>query len=227
MKILCIGDSLSLPGHGNKYEDTWFFLLKRALKKIEFISYFRRASTTRELINLGGDGSDCLEIYNPEVVILQLGVVDCAPRLIVPKSISYYLLKLIPYRLHKVYIALLKKVKIRKSKKVYVKKKNFQKNIESYLRRCITAKVRKVIIIGICYPDSRIIDKSPYFVKNVTEYNAIYIEMGKKYDFVKVIFPLNAAKHLKNIYDDGYHPNKYGNALVFKSLRKELKTIIS
>lgn len=48
--------------------------------------FFRRGLTTDVLNTLGGGdiftyGSDCLEHFMPDIVILQLGIVDCAPRL--------------------------------------------------------------------------------------------------------------------------------------------------
>ena len=76
MKILCIGDSLALPGHGNIYEDTWFFKLKKQFPNFDFVSFFQRSLTTNELNTRGVDngfpyGSDCLEFYNPSLVIMK------------------------------------------------------------------------------------------------------------------------------------------------------------
>ena len=54
MKILCIGDSLSLPGHLNKYEDTWIWKLKNQYPEYDFITFFRRAIATDILVTNGG-----------------------------------------------------------------------------------------------------------------------------------------------------------------------------
>ena len=91
IKVLCIGDSLALPGHLNRYEDTWFYKIKMEYPEYDFISYFKRQLTTDVLTTMGGGeggvdkwpkGADCLEAYAPEVVIVQLGIVDCDPRLL-------------------------------------------------------------------------------------------------------------------------------------------------
>tara|TARA_B110001452_G_scaffold119986_1_gene99552 strand:+ start:11406 stop:11687 length:282 start_codon:yes stop_codon:yes gene_type:complete len=90
MRVLCIGDSTSLPGRSNKYEDTWIFKLKKRYTNWDFITFFKRALTTNVLIEMGGgdenypnpEGADCLEHYLPDKVIIQLGIVDCAPRLL-------------------------------------------------------------------------------------------------------------------------------------------------
>ena len=50
-KILCITDSLGLPRPSVDYEDTWFSMIKRELPQYDFISYFARDATTRQLGN--------------------------------------------------------------------------------------------------------------------------------------------------------------------------------
>jgi len=96
-KVLCIGDSLCLPGHLNKYEGTWFCKIKEQFPELDFISFFKRQLTTDILVSMGGGesgvdkwlkGADCLEAYLPDVIKLQLGIVDCAPRLFFRKKNS-------------------------------------------------------------------------------------------------------------------------------------------
>ena len=82
IKILCIGDSLTLPRNGVNYEDTWFYLIKQNFLNFEFISSFKRAITSNIL-----NEHDSLELYSPDYAIIQLGIVDCAPRLIKEASL--------------------------------------------------------------------------------------------------------------------------------------------
>tara|TARA_X000000368_G_scaffold403028_1_gene377546 strand:- start:1409 stop:1630 length:222 start_codon:yes stop_codon:yes gene_type:complete len=42
-KIFCIADSLGLPGHLNKYEDTWFYKLKQEFPNSDFISFYNKS----------------------------------------------------------------------------------------------------------------------------------------------------------------------------------------
>jgi len=76
MKVLSIGDSLALPGHGNLYEYTWIYKLKTQYPKYDFITFFKRQLTTNILITMGGGidgvdnkpkGTDCLEFYEPNI----------------------------------------------------------------------------------------------------------------------------------------------------------------
>ncbi|MBN2777438.1 MAG: SGNH/GDSL hydrolase family protein [Bacteroidales bacterium] len=233
MKILCIGDSLSRPGHTNLYEDTWFYKLKEKYKNYDFISVFQRSLTTDGLITMGADvnnnkfpyGSDCLEYYNPQVVILQLGIVDCAPRLIKENSLVWKIVRRMPKKVVNKYIDYLKRNNKRDTENVYVSKEKFRSNLIAYFNRCQKNEVLKVIYIAIPIPGQEMIFKNPSIITNVIKYNDIISEVSQKYDFVKIVNPLNADKG-EDIYDDGYHPNPRGNIIVLESLVSELEQII-
>ena len=76
-----------MPRPGVDYEDTWVYKLIEALPEFEFIDKTKRASTSERLVTEGGDninpyGADLLEHYMPDIVVMQIGIVDCAPRYI-------------------------------------------------------------------------------------------------------------------------------------------------
>lgn len=48
MKVLCIGDSLSLPRDGLHYKHTWFSRLKEKYNWIDFSCVFERGLTTKK-----------------------------------------------------------------------------------------------------------------------------------------------------------------------------------
>ena len=229
--ILCIGDSLSMPRNTVLYKDTWYSKLKKEFPNIDFNPQFKRAITTDVLVEWGGGdfetiesfpfGSDCLEFYKPDIVILQLGIVDCAPRLIRNGSLNFYISKILKGKLLKIYFSFLKRYTNRNSYNVKVSKDKFRNNIENYLKRCKNEKIYKVIIIGICYPNDIMIKKNQLITNNVNDYNNIFKDISKKYNFVKFISPLDARKYNYEIYVDGYHPNTAGNRLVYDSLLKE------
>lgn len=125
-KILCIGDSLALPGHLNSYEDTWFHKLKKEFPNYDFISFFKRQLTTDVLVTMGGGvrgidkwpkGADSLEAYLPDMVIIQLGIVDYAPRLLY--NVEIKILSKMPASLSMFYIHIIKKFRARNKKKHY------------------------------------------------------------------------------------------------------------
>lgn len=128
--VVCVGDSTSLPGHTNTFEDTWFYKLSESFDNLRFVSIFRRAITTDILVTEGGGdkvdnlpkGADCLEFYNPNIVVLQLGIVDCAPRLLT--NFDKIIIKLLPQNKYQFYLRLVKKFRTRKKTNTRVKKIN-------------------------------------------------------------------------------------------------------
>ena len=229
-KILCIGDSLALPGHGNRFEDTWFCKLQVHFSNFLFASHFKRAITTEILISEGGgdtvfpSGADCLEFYLPDIIILQLGIVDCAPRFLKQSSLFTKVLERMPNKIKSLIYTILKKFKKRSSKNADIIPIQFFHYLEVYLNRCKKNNVKKVVIIKICTPDERMIMKNPEIINAIQEYNGIIDEMDNTFDFVTVINPLD-ANLTPNIYDDGYHPNPFGNQLVFEALKKVISLV--
>jgi len=223
-KILCIGDSTSLPGHTNLYEDTWFCRLKENFPVFDFISLFRRSITTEILVTEGGGdllkefplGADCLEFYKPTAIILQLGIVDCAPRLLT--NIDKVILKFLPNKISNTYIKGIKFLKKRKVANTLVSLERFEENLRIYIERCTIAEVKTIILIGIPYPDERMIKKNPGIIFNIEKYNKCLLNFSEKYFSVKFINPLDSREYEQNIFADGYHPNPFGNNLVFQSL---------
>jgi len=234
MKIIAIGDSLALPGHLNSYEQTWYYKLKLAFPTVDFNSVFRRAVTTAILVTEGGGdagvdpvplGADCLEFYKPHVVILQLGIVDCAPRLFRRGGFESRVLSHLPAKLRKLYITFVRKTRRRDESRAYVPADVFERNIRAYLVRCKNQKVRRIIIIGIPYPDERMILSSPRIADSVELYNSIFVRVSHEFGNVDVVFPLDARKWKQGIFEDGYHPNRFGHQLVFRSVASKLRDV--
>ena len=227
-KVLCIGDSTSLPGHTNSYEDTWFYILKQNFPDLDFISLFRRSITTEILVVEGGGdytdnlpkGADCLEFYNPSIVILQLGIVDCAPRLL--NQFDKLIIKLSPQRFNKFYITFLKKIRKRKLSNTIVSPEKFFNNLENYINRCSISKIDILIFISIPYPDNKMVNNNRGIITNIEKYNKIINDVSKEYNFIEIIQPLDCRKYKEQIFEDGYHPNSIGNFIVFQELKEIL-----
>ena len=161
-------------------------------------------------------GADCLEFYNPHYIILQLGIVDCAPRLLYPTE--KVLVSKLPQYARKIYIKGIKKLRSRNKMNTVISKNAFETNLIMYLKRCSKLNVHKVIAIKIAVPDARMVSKNPEIVENVISFNSVYHNMTKEFDFLRVIDPLDSRKYDYSIFQDGYHPNQIGHELVFNSL---------
>lgn len=229
-KILAIGDSLALPGHGNKYEDTWIFKLKVKFPQYDFITYFKRQLTTDVLVTMGGGeegidkkpkGADCLEFFKPDIVILQLGIVDCAPRLLY--NLGKKIVNRLPNFVSTSYINFIKLIRKRNIENTLVPIKKFRSNLELYFQRCLKENVQKVIIVAISYPDEKMVRKNTDIGTNVDSYNMLFYEFAMKYDFITILTSLDSRNSKEEIFEDGYHPNIYGNNLLFTSLAEILE----
>ena len=84
MKILVLTDSLSLARqHGDEiisYEGTYPYLLKNQFPNIDFVFTCIGGATIKKLYS-----QLCYyKYFKPDLVILQCGIVDCAPRVFSP-----------------------------------------------------------------------------------------------------------------------------------------------
>lgn len=220
MKVLCIGDSLCLPRDGVKYEQTWIYKLKRRYASLDFICLFQRMLTTNCLKEQGNlTKGDLSTYYNPDFVILQLGICDCAPRYINDQKpfIKGFLQFMSLIGMNTFFWKVIKTIRKRKPECVYVKPQVFRKNLLNYINILENINTKCCIIIKICTPSRSVQIKSPYLLQNVCEYNAIIDEIQENFpDFVKVVNPLHNGDEM--LYVDGYHTNEAGAELVFNSI---------
>jgi len=199
--------------------------LKNEYPAADFITYFRRSLTSDVLVSLGGGendsgppGCDCLEIFKPHFVILQMGIVDCAPRLFSALTRKIILARL-PNWLRSVTIKIAKKTRSRRAGRTDVPPERYKKNLDTYFKRCEISAVEKVIIIKICYPDARMRKKNPGIVGSLKLYNQLIDEVAQKYASVHVVDPLDTRQSTEQIFDeDGYHPNGMGHERVYQAV---------
>lgn len=229
MTILCVADSTALPRSRVHYADTWISLLKKKYPKYDFICNFQRAATSRILVESGLTedgirGADTLEFYSPQIVILQLGIVDCSPRYLTHNSILFKVVKTSPQCIQNIFWKIWKTIKKRSIKKADVLPLQFLKNIDSYLKRCVHNKVSNVIIIKIATPSQSIVKNNPLFLEATKHYNGIYDKLIENYPFITVVDPLKKGEEF--YYVDGYHPAKSGHELIFEELDRKFIEIL-
>lgn len=220
-RVLCIGDSLGLPREGVEYHETWFVRLQHNLQNYEFISFFRRNATT-EILSCGGDYGDTLLYYHPQIIILQLGICDCAPRYFKASSLINKILYRIPQRWKKNVWGAIKVVRKRKLACADVSEKQFYLNLINYMDLCKKNGVEKIIAIKIAMPASAMIHKNPLIVTAISRYNKIYDDLSLHFpSFFSVINPLPTGDAACFVAD-GYHPNSCGNKLIADEIIRSL-----
>lgn len=95
MKILFITDSLAFPRvfpEQVNYEETYLFLLKKKFPNIDFLHFGLGGGTIEKLYYGTEYYHDALK---PDIVFIQSGIVDCAPRAL--KLIELQILLRIPF----------------------------------------------------------------------------------------------------------------------------------
>ena len=176
-------------------------------KNYFFVNNFKRGFNSLELIS-----KDYLENFQPSIVILNFGIVDCAPRLYKNNSIVIKCINKLPF-VSKYFWKLSKRFKKRKIANSDVQIELFRKNIIDYLSRCKEIELELCIIIKIQKPGTNFVKKSPDIVKAVKLYNQVFDDMSTQFNFLKVINPLDSASNTDYL-EDGYHLNENGFLIV-------------
>lgn len=210
-RVLVVGDSVSMPSSGVDYEDTWLFQLVDHYPQVEFINRTEGGSTTKRL-----DDKFSLESYDPDAVLTQLGIVDCAPR-ITNRFDRRFVLDVLPKKMENAYMKIVKKFRTRRPDRARVNPDEFRENIADFYHRANSMDVTVLCIaIAPAYPE--LIDKSPYIADSIARYNAIYRECVANYPDVEIVDPFSDVQETAALYKTGVHLNEWGHEVVFESL---------
>ena len=82
MKIVCYGDSLALPREGCNYNDTWIAKLKFVFPSVDFICNFNGGMLINDIFHAW----NYMKYTESDIVIIQEGICDCAPRYVNDKK---------------------------------------------------------------------------------------------------------------------------------------------
>lgn len=209
--VLCVGDSLGMPRQGVSFLDTWFYRLLKVKSNYYFLNNFRRALTTNEL-----ESRDLLENYCPNIVILQVGIVDCAPRYFKRNSLFIKIINRSPSPLRNLFWKAVKRLMRRKLSKCDVPPDTFKDNLLKYLKRCENCGVEKLIVLKIPTPSKPMIDSNPQIINSIRVYNEILQSMNYSRELILIDLLENSNEN--DFIEDGYHLSKQGFERVFDSL---------
>ena len=178
MKVLCMGDSLCLPREGCYYEETWYSLLKQAYPSVDMSSFFFGGAHVNEIKK---EWEGYYQFIKPDMVILQVGICDSAPRYFNEHKLIWRIVLLICNFTHTTnfFWRIIKKGS-RKPDVVDTPLPLFKKQYEQLVNEMKESGVKKIIVIKIGHGDKRIEAKSPYFNSNADKYNNIIEEIVKQ-----------------------------------------------
>jgi lysophospholipase L1-like esterase len=211
-----------MPRDNMPFDKTWPFLLTQALNSFDVISRVQRALTTNMFF--GGSPKDYLEYYQPNIVVLQVGIVDCAPRYLKNGGMAMKVIGVLPGFLSGFIWKVIKKYKRRTVANADVSLDKFNTNIIKYIERAEKCGVEKIIVVKIASPGSKMIEKNPGIGNQVQVYNAVYSALSEKSKLIKLIDTLEGVGD-DYFIEDGYHLSELGNKMLTTAILEELTSI--
>jgi len=218
-KILIIGDSSALPREELSYDNLYAAMLQKKLMACiinnavtNLTSY--KAYTDIKSLTLYG--------YDPDIVILNYGIVDVFPRPY-PNKI-YRLLScsgMLPYvdrflKKSKLYYKLGDLFNFKE-----VSHKKFAKYSEGIIQKLLEKNVKKIIIIGIIKP-YRVLLNSKRVDEDIQKYNDVFKALGFQYKEVSYLDIYRDATEDFTIWD-GYHYSKKASDYLTNKLYEYIK----
>lgn len=177
-QALIITDSMGAPRSNplTLYKDTWVSHIEDYFQNkygIKTFSYTQSSLTTQQLIF---KIKQQFIYYNPRIVILQIGAVDCAPRLLTMNELDF-MEKLVPNVFSKIFHKFKKYLLISPTLSRYrnrtdVSSEIFRRNINLILNEYFKDSIICTIPIG--FPNKRHTFESANAKKNVEQYNDIF-----------------------------------------------------
>lgn len=215
--LLIHGDSLALPRDGVQYHETWPSRLRTKLDEWTVINRARDGKTTKELISdEEWENRRQLDLYTPRVVVLQLGIVDCAPRKV--RKIERQLVEELESQLlRRISYFLATNFRSRSMKRAYVSPDEYRANLSAFVERAMENGSENVLFVKILSPSEKYSDQNKHSAASITQYNEILSEVADEYPIVDVLRPLcddgEEERQIVDEYtlDDGYHLNPVGN----------------
>lgn len=213
-RIIILGDSLAMPRPDDniKYEDTYSYLLQN--NNCEVINRSKRSNDSKIQTNSQNILDDIVYL-NPNIVIIHLGIVDCAPRLFTRNEAR--VLSVMPNYLSKIIISFFSKyryifTKIRQIS--YVGEVHFKKNLEYLIKKLQSLDI-DILIIKILETNQENIRRSYKFEENIHRYNLIISKISHNYNIREI--DINGYDNI--LLKDGIHINKSGHNAIYKKLK--------
>lgn len=232
-RVVALSDSLSLPRPGLSWEDTWPSRLYEDLRQLgldaEVINFGRRRRTVDTLT--GPDFEQLVEFVEPDIVVLQVGIVDCSPRVFSRRSRDLLNHRYFPARLRDWLVARrsAKRASIVAKDplaKVYVPPSTFRRTLEAFAARLeALPRVPALVVIPIVAAPEVLESKSPGHRSNVDLYNRHLQEVSARRGWTWLA--TDALGSVPAPFDaDGYHLSAAGNRALASVLAGEIAPML-
>ncbi len=224
--IVILSDSLSMPRPDESllYEETYPYLLQQELgNRFEIINRGKRTNTIQEQIFDQYVYDDMIFFY-PKYVVIQLGIVDCAPRLFSRRFGKYVIGNIKPLFLKEFVIGQLSKRRIFFTKhfpRQYVPLSKFSYGYD-YLLSAVKEFGSTPIVVNIARTSPENDRRSYGFIQHINNYNDAIGKAAQRHN-AQVIDMYKVSETNDVLLDDGIHYNKLGSKLLAQELAVAIK----
>lgn len=209
-RIVLFTDSLALPRVAPEityYEDTYPYLLK---KEFEVFQFSKGGGLMGDFI----EQSSYYKQYRPDIIILQIGIVDCAPRAFSKVEEILFCSNRLFYSIRRFLSKTKMSKKIRNVRKLsWTPKQAYRKECEFLISKFQDSKVYALSII----PTSEDYEAQvPGISKKICEYNSILQEV-----FGDNLIDLSEIPY-EGIMSDHHHLTKVGHQYVYEKIIRKI-----
>lgn len=226
-RIVIIGDSLSQIRflENIQLENIYQYFLQNSLNNTYVVNYGVPSNTSRICSSTSAINNHILAT-NANFYIIQLGIVDCAPRIFnkYEKKIFEFL-TFFPFvgKIVQKFVSYLGKkrkflTKVRKN--VMVEIDEFEKNLKKIIDNINkTSNCEKVFFINIAYPSLTVQNEYTNILDNIDKYNEIFNKLKKDYENIYIIDLYEFTKSNQDaLLADGMHINEVGHSFIAKEI---------
>lgn len=228
MRILIVGDSLVLERleEKNPFSNTYGGLLKSIYsqnKETEVIVIGKRNNDSKIQSSSDNIFYDIIQ-FEPDVLILHIGIVDCTPRIFSRGQKN--LLLSFPNFIRRKIIKVSSKYRFQITKrrqKVYVSYNEFIKNYQKILKQ-INPETH-IIMINIAKPPRHLLNRTYHYEDNVRKYNEVIGELSKKWKCSLLDLFRMVENDSKILNSDGIHLSLHGHRIVADEIKKIIEKL--
>jgi lysophospholipase L1-like esterase len=232
-KVVILADSLALPRVDVEddipYEATYPFLLEQRLRlrtETELPIIMERGMRRRTIEYVLDDWLEMVEQRRANLIIVHVGVVDCAPRIFLRRE-RQFIESMRWAWLRDSILSFVQKHRariIRLRPRVYVPLERFERLAEQLAQKARQARV-PLVFINIIEPPDEIEKRSPGFQQNVKQYNRVLESKvdGTEVQLIDLNSLISAGGGSKTLTVDGIHVNREGHLILAGELERLIK----
>jgi len=229
-KVLVLADSLAMPRlqDGISYESTYPLLLQEHLRRTfrdQSPLIIEKAKRSRTIVDVVKDWDEEVVVKQAQVLIVHVGITDCAPRVFLPNE-TEFLLTFLPQPTVDAIFAYVHEHRpdiIGNTPRVYVKPEEFRNGVRTVVRKAKEANLKGLLFINILTPSRNLQKRSPHMDENVREYNHILTDECRP---PAQVIDVNTLLGAECLLDEGIHFNRKGHEILASELNHYLQTFI-